>query len=96
MLFQVTGQVFVNVTYNRTGFSYIKSKMMYLCLLLPVPVHIVTCLVSSNERDIRIPLFYYKPSALLVRLCAPFTLPTVSAIVNVISQRYMSVLAQSA
>ena len=29
----------------------------------------------------------YRPNALLVRLCAPFTLPTVRAIVKVISQR---------
>ena len=36
------------------------------------------------------------PNALLARLCAPFTVPTVRAIVNVSSQRYINVFAQSA
>ncbi|EDM50848.1 hypothetical protein EUBVEN_02167 [Eubacterium ventriosum ATCC 27560] len=39
---------------------------------------------------------FYNPSALPVRLCAPFTAPTVIATLNVSSHMYISAFVQSA
>lgn len=62
-----------------------KYSNSVICMLL-------SCTAVSKPKA----SFAYSPRALLVRLWAPFTLPTVRATVNVISPKYIKVFVQSA
>ena len=61
-------------------------------IVLRVICMLLSCAAVSTPKA----SFAYSPRALLVRLWAPFTLPTVRATVNVISPKYIKVTVQSA
>ena len=80
-----------NRTVNHTVSAYCKYFLSVTFEAVTMALAIIVCNAFINAG---LPTFTssyaitsYSPNALLVRLCAPFTLPTVSAMVNVISQR---------